>query len=106
MSAIYERLSDPDGLAVCEHEPYEQTSQWWLNRLFVPAPHRGRGIGSRLLSRLAAEADEAGKEIYLLPSPYDYPAEQRREIKDRLLAFYERHGFKQLDSGFMMRRPS
>lgn len=62
--------------------------EWELSRISVPAPHRGKGIGRRLMAEVLAEVDAAGVDLYLDINPYgdmDYKA---------LAAWYARLGFR------------
>jgi GNAT superfamily N-acetyltransferase len=61
------------------HEPH-----WYLPLMGVDPAHRGRGLGSSLLSHALAVCDADGKPAYLEATS---PAN---------LSLYERHGFKTL----------
>lgn len=59
-----------------------------ITRINVLPEHRGRGLGSRLLKTILADADAAGVALSLeiMPSgPLDYDALER---------WYRRHGFR------------
>lgn len=59
--------------------PHE--AAWYLQFLGVEPAHQGKGIGSRLLRAVLAEADQAGQAAYL----------EATCLRNR--ALYERHGF-------------
>lgn len=70
-----------------------------IHRINVPHPHRGKGIGSRLLKEICEDADRDGVTLVL----YAYasgglPMEQ-------LVMWYERNGFELKKFMRMERRP-
>ena len=80
--------------------PGELTPGWTISRINVPAIHRGKGLGTKILNEITADADAEGASLWLqvMPSgPLDY---------DALVAWYRRHGFKHHHTtGYMVRRP-
>lgn len=72
-----------------------------ITRINVPAPHRGRGHGSRLLGEIgeAADKENIALSLEILPSgPLDY---------DALREWYHRFGFRPSPKypGIYVRRP-
>lgn len=71
-----------------------------ITRINVPVNHRGKGIGSELLTRILAEADSTQTTLFLEIQPsggLDYT---------QLEQWYRRHGFKNMrGSGVFRRRP-
>lgn len=46
------------------------SQEWaWIHRINVPASHRGKGIGSKLLREICADADSENTELRLVVSP-------------------------------------
>lgn len=73
-----------------------------ISRINTPMEFRGRGIGSRLLKRVCADADAEGIVLELFVSPSDGLDE------DELHAWYSRHGFvsdPEVGKFFMVRKP-
>lgn len=60
----------------------------YLDKIIVTKAQRENGIGSRAMKGLTEYADRVGKKIVLTVST-DFGAD-----KERLIEFYERHGFK------------
>lgn len=60
-----------------------------ITRISVPQEHRGKGVATRLLRRVLADADEEGARLYLaiMPSGGSLTAKQ-------LERWYRRYGFK------------
>lgn len=81
-------------------------SKWWVNRINVPEHHRGKGIASCLLTAACCDADLHSIMLRLHASP-DLSGKGLNQ--ECLIAFYERHGFKQNDHcevpGNMIRYP-
>jgi ribosomal protein S18 acetylase RimI-like enzyme len=75
----------------------------FIARIWVSPEARGQGIGTALLRRALADADDEGVELQLYPDPEHNTIRNRR----RLIAWYERHGFSGhgLGGGYMRRRP-
>lgn len=68
-------------LSALEGDLYE------VNRISVLAPHRGKGLGRRLMQEMTTDADAAGVTLVLDINPYgdmDY---------EQLSAWYSRNGF-------------
>ena len=82
------------------YRPGELTRWWTLGRISVPEDQQGKGVGQRLLDRILADADTEGLVISLEPRPDDM------ELYGRLVAWYERNGFRMLHSGYMKRTPT
>jgi ribosomal protein S18 acetylase RimI-like enzyme len=77
--------------------PGELTPCWTITRVNVPGLSRGKGVGSKLLDRILADADAEGLTLQLEVAPsggLDY---------DALVAWYRRRGFKFTASGYMKR---
>lgn len=75
------------------------TGEILVTRINVPAEHRGKGIGSKLLRSIVADADIMGVTLILEPSPYgglNY---------EQLTAWYKRYGFVERDDGMYTRQP-
>jgi ribosomal protein S18 acetylase RimI-like enzyme len=85
--------------------PGELTAFWTITRINVPQKYRGqkqrgRGVGTKLLRRILADADAEGVELALEVSPsdgLDYV---------QLTAWYRRHGFRSTSFGYLVRRPT
>lgn len=73
-----------------------------LTGIEVGREHRGKGIASKLLKQVLADADEAGAQVALVVEPdgsidsLDYAS---------LEAFYQRHGFREYEHGRGLIRP-
>jgi GNAT superfamily N-acetyltransferase len=60
---------------------------WWVSRVFVQDDHRGKGLGSKIVSTLLAEiSKQGGKSVIVTPGGY-------RADPSRQIQFYERLGF-------------
>jgi len=70
-----------------------------ITRINVPAIHRGKGFGRKLLQELIKEADEEGHALTLLVAPYD--GLDRKQLE----AWYQRNGFKGNAATLMIREP-
>lgn len=74
---------------------------WTITRINVPRAARGRGLASKILDEIIADADAEGVELWLEVSPSD----GLNYIQ--LVDWYKRHGFESRDGyGSMRRRPS
>ena len=72
---------------------------WIINRINVPAKHRGLGYGQELLRQILEDADFEGVTLRLEINPYgDLNYHQLRE-------WYERHGFIEMEDGWFERQP-
>src|SRR6185369_9551323 len=87
MRSIYQKLSDPIGLAVLDVVDYHGDG-YIITRINVPKAHRGKGIGTQLLTECLAEADKLGVKLWLEIQSSDGPSYEELE------AWYMRHGFK------------
>jgi len=67
--------------------------KWWLARLVVKKPHRGKGIGRELVAKLKENA--GGFPIEVMPGGYDLTKEEQ-------FAFYEKCGFKKVDENTLI----
>jgi GNAT superfamily N-acetyltransferase len=68
----------------------------YLTELFVATPHRGRGVGSRLLDAVHAEADALGAARVELVQVRDTDAHRR--------GFYRDRGYRHADHLDVLRR--
>lgn len=91
MSTITIQLENPRGLAVLDYDPHYGPG-WYITRINVPRAHRGKGLGTQLLTAFLKEAYEYRKTVWLEIQPSD------GLTYDDLEAWYLRHGFK----GFMI----
>ena len=98
MSSFYERLS-PTALAVLDTTNYYGQGAI-ITRINVPAAFRGRGIGSALLRRAIAHADEHQTTLFLEISPSDGLG------FDELEAWYRRYGFCGHSISVLRRKPN
>lgn len=84
----------------------EEDHEIHIDTIFVPAIHRKRGIGSTLLQRILAMADQIGKRVLLDARPIGATGEEHLQ---RLIVFYQRFGFKVTSRGncraTMIRQP-
>lgn len=75
-----------------------------ITRINVPEPHRGNGHGSALLREICMDADTEQVNLWL-----EIHASDGRGVMnyDKLVAWYERHGFKfsTIIPTMMVRRP-
>ena len=69
------------------HEHYAPPSHWYLWVIGVEPAHQGRGIGSRLLQPVLAQASAEGTACYLDTST------------EGAVRFYEKHGFRVMEHG-------
>jgi predicted GNAT family N-acyltransferase len=67
---------------------YDNGKWLTLSRIVVPKELRGSGIGSKVMERIVAFADNANKKIYLTPSK-DFGATSLTRLK----SFYKEFGF-------------
>jgi len=78
----------------------------WLNKIIIPASHRGEGLGGKILDMLEEYCDERDIPMKLVASScYGTNIE-------KLTKFYKHHGFKEYDepsikdsSGYMKYTP-
>lgn len=68
-----------------------------IDTIVVPASCRGKGIGSILINQVIACANLAGKDIYLSARPLGGSTSPER--LERLVHFYAKLGFKEIDRG-------
>ena len=88
---------DPEHNAIADLIRYRDGKL--LTRINVPREHRGRGIASKLLKRITADADRTGTTLYAWVSPSDGLGE------NALSAWYRRNGFRLEQTRRMTRTP-
>jgi N-acetylglutamate synthase-like GNAT family acetyltransferase len=66
---------------------------WWLARLVVQKPYRGKGLGREMAMKLKENAD--GFPIQVMPGGYDLTKEEQ-------FAFYEKCGFVKTDENTLV----
>jgi len=72
-----------------------------INRINVPAPHRGKGHGRSLLKQLTDQADQMGVYLRLAVSS------SGDMTNEDLTAWYERYGFRfDTKDQYMYRKPN
>src|SRR4051812_29157507 len=77
----------------------EDEDQYKITRISVFREHRRQGIGSRLLRECLRDADIEGITLTLEPIPTLNEGEDLDEVRNRLIKWYERHGFKPTTRG-------
>lgn len=70
-----------------------QGDKWWLARLVVKKPYRGKGLGRELISKLKENA--RGIPIEVMPGGYDLTKEEQ-------FTFYKKCGFVRQDKHTLM----
>lgn len=70
-----------------------------ITRINVPEPLRGRGLGTKILSEILADADAEGVVLEL------HPFSSGHFTDDELRAWYSRHGFVTQPDRTMHRQP-
>src|SRR5215510_11884606 len=93
------QYSTPDGCyaLVDNTQPGTATVAW----LFVPAPIRGRGLGTALLSQVLRDADSEDCTLLLIPQPG-----MNGLTYGQLVQWYHRHGFNWETHNTMLRYPT
>jgi GNAT superfamily N-acetyltransferase len=71
---------------------------WWVTRISVPPAFRGKGIGSRLLTQVCADADRCGVDLCIHVASYG------RMSDADLIAWYGRYGFVAREDGMLFRK--
>ena len=94
--SYYIRL-DSIYVAVLDTSDYEDGRV--INRINTPVKFRGKGYGSKLLSKVVKEADKYKTPLYLEILPSGGLSYQQLE------AWYTRYGFKQIGVNFFKREP-
>jgi GNAT superfamily N-acetyltransferase len=92
-----------DGAAAVVDASYmPEDGGYLVNRVNVPAAHRGKGVGTELMAELMLWADLEGWPLRLQVSPYsDSPLQF-----DALVGWYTRLGFhREGDTPMMTRAP-
>lgn len=74
----------------------EGVGSFSIDTVMVPAVHRSKGIGSRLIGHILILADRLGKQVRLSARPIGDTSEERLQ---RLIAYYQRFGFYVEDRG-------
>jgi ribosomal protein S18 acetylase RimI-like enzyme len=67
-----------------------------IDTVMVPAIHRSKGIGGKLIGHILILADQLGKQVRLSARPIGDTSEERLQ---RLIAYYQRFGFYVEDRG-------
>jgi hypothetical protein len=80
----------------------KQREGWYVSEL-----SKGAGApvnaGSKALKELLRRADDAKQDVFLVP----VPAREPKKNKQKLIRYYQRHGFEyEEDTGQMVRRPN
>lgn len=70
---------------------------WFINRVLVDEQHRGKGVGGGILRRLLTLLFNRGRASEVIVTPDGYGSDPAR-----LVAFYERNGFRKLADGAMV----
>lgn len=79
------------------HLKFSETKESFsVDIIMVPVAHRGQGIGTLLLNYVISLADSKGKKIFVSARPIGQLNAERLE---KLIVFYERHGFEVYDRG-------
>jgi GNAT superfamily N-acetyltransferase len=78
-----------------------------IDTLMVPAAHRNKGIGTRLITHILVLADHLGKQVRVSARPIGETSEERLQ---RLISYYKRFGFSLEDRGnsiaYLVRMPA
>lgn len=67
-----------------------------IDTVMVPAAHRSKGIGNKLINHVLILADQLGKQVRLSARPIGDTSEERLQ---RLIVYYSRFGFYVVDRG-------
>jgi GNAT superfamily N-acetyltransferase len=77
-----------DGLPAATASIDELPDHWWVSRVLVQPSYRGKGFGSKCLSRaIELVRLQNDKQIIVAPGGYGTPLEDLRK-------FYAKHGFE------------
>jgi GNAT superfamily N-acetyltransferase len=74
----------------------EGAGAFHIDTVMVPAAHRGKGIGSKLITHILILADQLGKQVRLSARPIGNTSEERLQ---RLIVYYQKFGFYIEDRG-------
>jgi ribosomal protein S18 acetylase RimI-like enzyme len=74
----------------------EGVGSFSIDTVMVPAAHRGKGIGTHLITHILILADQLGKRVLVSARPIGDTSEERLQ---RLIAYYQRFGFYLEDRG-------
>ncbi len=102
-----------DGFAWCELRPTYVADDNACNIRYLWASECGKGYGTALLTKVIRAADRLGKVLYLETEPFRKRKnggglcfEKPRSggmTRDQLTAWYQSHGFQQLEGNVMVR---
>ncbi len=67
-----------------------------IDTVMVPAVHRNKGIGTKLINHILILADQLGKQVMVSARPIGETSEERLQ---RLIAYYQRFDFRMVDRG-------
>ena len=101
MESIYIKL-DETSIACIDVSCFDYVAEensWYINRVYVPHIHRGKGYGRKLLKECIEGADKEGAILWLEINPYG------SLTYDELRAWYMRYGFEDLGNGIYWRPP-
>lgn len=92
---VYEENGEILGFAAGRRVTYLYGVECVIDEFCVAAEAQGRGVGSEMIGRIAAEMQAAGCVSIVLNTTKGYPSEW----------FYRKHGFVQSDTMITMYRP-
>lgn len=85
--SLHKLLENPRGLAVLDLTPWLIEDCLYISRIFVPEPHRNKGIGTELMETACRCADLENKKLAVHPTT-NYGSDLVR-----LQQFFTRFGF-------------
>lgn len=97
MKSLYSIRIDESHLAQADLIPTDYG--WIVTRIVVPAPFRGQGLGSRLMSEILADADAEKAVLFLEANAYGGLSDE--QLRD----WYTRRGFSAIQD-FYVREPN
>ena len=98
MKSVYRKLDNPPALAALDVSRYDSRT-WTINRVSVPAPHRGKGIARNMMDEICDMADEKSVWLHL-----EILASGPMGRQD-LIRWYHTFGFRETVTGVWLRRP-